>query len=228
MISVSPVSSPRFQSTGPRGARRHTVMKFCRNGTFQSTCPRGARLCSHTRVMSLGNFNPRAHEGHDAHVVYGRPRTGNSIHVPTRGTTWSDCNKHHTIIMSIHVPTRGTTSALREWCVKMPVFQSTCPRGARPRCTGKLYPCIHFNPRAHEGHDAKLYFGAHVDEFQSTCPRGARLNEETSISGRPDFNPRAHEGHDHRARDYLYYQRISIHVPTRGTTTTHTTQEGIW
>ena len=55
-----------------------------------------------------------------------------------------------------------------------------------------------FNPRAHEGHD----------RHTSAC-----------IPGTPDFNPRAHEGHDAidsiSSEDYA----ISIHVPTRGTTT---------
>ena len=54
-----------------------------------------------------------------------------------------------------------------------------------------------FNPRAHEGHDNILHVHMILKTFQSTCPRGAR-------------------------RFYLLQfsilQLISIHVPTRGTT----------
>ena len=56
---------------------------------------------------------------------------------------------------------------------------------------------IDFNPRAHEGHDLFLH-GYHQQQvFQSTCPRGARL-KHLLIS---------------------IHVNISIHVPTRGTTT---------
>ena len=76
------------------------------------------------------------------------------------------------------------------------VFQSTCPRGARLHRDGvKLLP-RYFNPRAHEGHDVLSSTGL-------LCH---------------NFNPRAHEGHDGSWRGVVPGPRISIHVPTRGTT----------
>ena len=77
------------------------------------------------------------------------------------------------------------------------VFQSTCPRGARPPHTTHRHSAQHFNPRAHEGHDK---------------PSGS----SSSVSGY--FNPRAHEGHDAIYLISLKSSSISIHVPTRGTT----------
>ena len=98
-------------------------------------------------------------------------------------------------------------------------FQSTCPRGARqhPACaydfedisihvptrgTTVLFAAIFnssidFNPRAHEGHDLLLFRNHLFILFQSTCPRGARLQASVSKND----------------------SGISIHVPTRGTTT---------
>ena len=58
-------------------------------------------------------------------------------------------------------------------------------------------PTDNFNPRAHEGHDGF----------------GLSLVENTR-----NFNPRAHEGHDDGVGAGGAGDRISIHVPTRGTT----------
>ena len=55
---------------------------------------------------------------------------------------------------------------------------------------------LDFNPRAHEGHDGK----------------GIKVLLPTN------FNPRAHEGHDEIRDQLRELARISIHVPTRGTT----------
>ena len=166
--------------------------------------------------MCRGNFNPRAHEGHDLIWAYIQSVSSISIHVPTRGTTdiaavtlsdkefQSTCPRgarrsiparllHHAI--SIHVPTRGTT-ILACGLDHSSKFQSTCPRGARPTRTS-LSGCrrisIHVPTR---GTTAVTFFEPPVTLFQSTCPRGAR--HALMIPGfmRVDFNPRAHEGHD--------------------------------
>ena len=55
-------------------------------------------------------------------------------------------------------------------------FQSTRPRGARPRMSGCRYRTTGFNPRARVGRDTLELMHAQVEaEFQSTRPRGARL-----------------------------------------------------
>ena len=55
---------------------------------------------------------------------------------------------------------------------------------------------LNFNPRAHEGHDV------------SVLSKNLECN----------FNPRAHEGHDVTVTNSGVVATISIHVPTRGTT----------
>ena len=97
-------------------------------------------------------------------------------------------------------------------------FQSTCPRGARRRASIHDPVKIYFNPRAHEGHDPLCSHPPASTLFQSTCPRGARLSAYGTRPQPHNFNPRAHEGHDVRIVDILDVFRISIHVPTRGTT----------
>ena len=123
----------------------------------------------------------------------------------------------------------------------LPKFQSTCPRGARQQGADKTRIGIVFQstcPRgARHAEDRGSY---RVFEFQSTCPRGAR--RPVSTNSRPKgvfqstcprgarlcryvlqpvchyFNPRAHEGHDIWIKDHNVSPKISIHVPTRGTT----------
>ena len=148
------------------------------------------------RYGCMANFNPRAHEGHDAlkelfpdmqiisiHVpTRGTTRQMKqtllslpiSIHVPTRGTTWISTSQSRSWRISIHVPTRGTTTAYIIIRYR-PTFQSTCPRGARRTICNRYWIYIDFNPRAHEGHDVVMLRGLGVLKY---------------------FNPRAHEGHD--------------------------------
>ena len=93
------------------------------------------------------------------------------------------------------MPTRGTTR---------PKYDRDNKINFNPRAHEghdlRLWICIlisrDFNPRAHEGHDLSDVFVIFFRQFQSTCPRGAR--PPRGICHPPDcnFNPRAHEGHD--------------------------------
>ena len=149
--------------------------------------------------MTGPNFNPRAHEGHD-HQLWDRI-----------------CNTKQ---FQSTCPRGARHGPLMQMSCCSSAFQSTCPRGARPgaRCadeqssisihvptrgttcwpntlrTGSKY----FNPRAHEGHDGRLSLSRHSPAY---------------------FNPRAHEGHDTTTYRITPCSDISIHVPTRGTTT---------
>ena len=142
------------------------------------------------------NFNPRAHEGHDC-------------------------------------------ANIQEWDIY--IFQSTCPRGARRENHSLPRAGCDFNPRAHEGHDAlrALFPDAQVISIHVPT-RGTTMNRCMSFRTWY-FNPRAHEGHDlcryvhnpachyfnpraHEGHDFAdiataTLSDISIHVPTRGTTT---------
>ena len=75
-------------------------------------------------------------------------------------------------------------------------FNPRAHEGHDPWVLHRFKCILHFNPRAHEGHDFSMIFSEAVFVFQSTCPRGARLS----------------------CCVLLLPPAISIHVPTRGTT----------
>ena len=169
-----------FQSTRPRGARPYAGPPWAIESPFQSTRPRGARPIARVRKH--------------VHIVV-------SIHAPTRGATGLSRQAAHGQDVSIHAPTRGATGHT-VYSERMGRFQSTRPRGARPRVLGAglrhQRVSIHaptrgatrtrlacrsvracFNPRAHEGRDRP--------------PTASRPRS-------PGFNPRAHEGRDGQSK----------------------------
>ena len=143
------------------------------------------------------NFNPRAYARHDIPIPAWCPKRGISIHVPTRGTTSRPGSVPGAAEISIHVPTRGTTS---QSCQphSSRLFQSTCLREAR--------------------HDAPATVRLRC-LFQSTCLREARRMIVQHGTPPTHFNPRAYARHDGGGGPYGRGTLISIHVPTRGTTT---------
>ena len=104
--------------------------------------------------------------------------------------------------------------------VKSDMFQSTRPRGARPRClihaAYHLCVSIHapawgatiirinidfqrqsFNPRARVGRDCSCcHLALSSMSFQSTRPRGARPGAQAALRRSSSFNPRARVGRD--------------------------------
>ena len=185
-------------------------------------------------------FNPRAHEGHDLRRHIFPPRNCISIHVPTRGTTTpyrgqqSEQSYFNPRAHEGHDPMKRTQHAAqiifqstcprgaRPTVIFTPVgsnkFQSTCPRGARLYENRSKFLYRNFNPRAHEGHDTGWEKIVKYRKFQSTCPRGARHPVHHRTPQPLYFNPRAHEGHDCHDWNHHGHTGISIHVPTRGTT----------
>ena len=102
----------------------------CSSPKFQSTFPRGERRLAFRRGDGAWNFNPRSHEGNDPYaqdIVYDGDI---SIHVPTRGTTRKEKFVTYNPVISIHVPTRGTTDGASLKLADR-TFQSTFPRGER-------------------------------------------------------------------------------------------------
>ena len=76
----------------------------------------------------------------------------------------------------------------------------------------------YFNPRAHEGHDSMIpRMWIQIILFQSTCPRGARLIFLLSPR-RGGFQSTCPRGARRALQRGVRARRISIHVPTRGTT----------
>ena len=123
-----------FQSTVPRGERRHRYQILRTKNRFQSTFPRGERRTGGSQAVAACNFNPRSLVGNDGLHFHRDWRRFISIHVPSWGTTITDkpvnlrylyfnprslvgndsetgsqCGQNH---ISIHVPSWGTTEYL--------------------------------------------------------------------------------------------------------------------
>ena len=203
---VNPASRP-FQSTRPRGARRtHPGRGFASSAVSIHAPAWGATGQAVPRDIAELGFNPRARVGRDQpHARQPAARGRVSIHAPAWGATTLD------------------SGALR--VARM--FQSTRPRGARPRCRprndGPGAVSIHapawgatqdhqqvpglrgrFNPRARVGRDAKQASKALAHKlFQSTRPRGARRSGMSSPSTvSPKFQSTRPRGARRRGRRY--------------------------
>ena len=190
----------KFQSTRPRGARRHPLEPRCRVRTrfnprarvgrdpCDSDFPGKREVSIHApawgatrpapRHSSRGfRFNPRARVGRDAH--YALPARLVARFNP-RARVGRDAREPRrwrgAAGVSIHAPAWGATNA----------------RAHRRAAHGG------FNPRARVGRDAKVGAGAFSKSwFQSTRPRGARPSRH--LIGRrllSCFNPRARVGRD--------------------------------
>ena len=99
---------------------------------------------------------------------------GVSIHVPARGTTYTETFTRTYIIVSIHVPARGTTME-KGLSFGIKRFQSTFPHGERP------------------GH---ISYSELNTAFQSTFPHGERRTSSATPSLPTSFNPRSRTGND--------------------------------
>ena len=123
-----------------------------------------------------------------------------SIHAPARGATSITDDPFRIPPVSIHAPARGATCSSDYACGDC-VFQSTPPRGGRHVDYDRSMAQGGFNPRPRAGGDANEAWMENLHkEFQSTPPRGGRHSTLTSPTG----------------------QKVSIHAPARGATTSPT------
>ena len=148
-------------------------------------------------ITRLNCFNPRAHVGRDLGFVYSVYPDLVSIHAPTWGATLNLKWLYLADNVSIHAPTWGATLYSRLMQRKIG-FQSTRPRGARP----KVPTPVVFDP-----------VSIHAPTWGATR---AKTNHENTAS----FNPRAHVGRDSSKVFYCSFFRVSIHAPTWGATKT--------
>ena len=190
-----------FQSTFPRGERLRKPSRCPGFLRFQSTFPRGERRIqprSGSDECSFQSTFPRGERPADQ-WIFRRPAYV-SIHVPTRGTTVYQ--RQTTVFCTRFQSTfpRGERRYSLILSSRGTQFQSTFPRGERRRAMRRTLATRSFNPRSHEGNDdGKSVTAYNYDWFQSTFPRGER--QFAPIPDRPGY-------------------WVSIHVPTRGTTTT--------
>ena len=122
-------------------------------------------------------------------IVYFNPRS-------LVGNDCAGCNHCNHFFISIHVPSWGTTINVRA-VVHHDVFQSTFPRGERPLSGSASLRSVYFNPRSLVGNDREPFF------------EGVLLHY---------FNPRSLVGNDDIYKGLHPLVRISIHVPSWGTT----------
>ncbi len=143
-------------------------------------------------------FNPRLHEGGDIHGVAFAGRCGVSIHASTREATISRAFMPSPRPFQ-STPPRGRRPRCPAGDFFDQGFQSTPPRGRRP-CSQPTTPFFtSFNPRLHEGGDGVATIPLQYREkFQSTPPRGRRRTPATGTGRVRCFNPRLHEGGDSR------------------------------
>ena len=143
-----------FQSTLPRGERRHIGVNVLFHDLFQSTLPRGERPREIHPHQSEHNFNPRSREGSDIDRNVCRCVYRISIHAPARGAT--DLGRSTSAgVMDFNPRSReGSDLTDRMFSTQQMTFQSTLPRGER---------------RSGQVRDQ----APHI-RFQSTLPRGER------------------------------------------------------
>ena len=234
-----------FQSTHPRGVRR--VFPVCGRAArwFQSTHPRGVRPARHAYITDGSQVSIHAPAwGATPAIPPTAAPTPVSIHAPAWGAT-------ATVLLtlaagpkvSIHAPAWGATShpnaattaedgfnpRTRVGCDasatrhRMPfcAFQSTHPRGVRPRrygCTAARTPFQSTHPRGVRL-SRKSRLPSWDDLFQSTHPRGVRRNAEI-ISKTADLVS-IHApawGATRPAKDWPRKRRVSIPAPAWGAT----------
>ena len=113
---------------------------------------RGATLLRTRAGTFYCSFNPRPRAGGDEIPRHSNCALSVSIHAPARGATSVSCSMLPVTTVSIHAPARGATARRRQDdpCIR---FQSTPPRGGRPRREGCIAPDHGFNPRPRAGGD---------------------------------------------------------------------------
>ena len=173
VINKVPVQIP-FQSTHPRGVRPDGVSALSLRQNFN---PRTHVGCDPECLMTkdlIDHFNPRTHVGCDGGKYAYLTILEISIHAPTWGATYLEHVLPEVHGISIHAPTWGATLyTLARVCQY--AFQSTHPRGVRPRARNSLSPFVLFQSTHPRGvrPDKSLRDGE-LTLFQSTHPRGVR------------------------------------------------------
>ena len=142
---------------------------------FQSTPPRGGRRVEQPDEDDDICFNPRPHAGGDLADAYAVQEMAVSIHAPTRGAT---SGKYYTCWLRVFqsTPPRGGRPRGIRLSSITKVFQSTPPRGGRrcmPVVWRMIFPFQSTPPRG--GRPSTPNASFRTPWFQSTPPRGGRL-----------------------------------------------------
>ncbi len=132
------------------------------------------------------------------------------------------CHNGDTVFQSTYP--HGVRRALMCLRLRALLFQSTYPHGVRPPRQGTLATTPEFQSTYPHGvrQSGVDLTNAHF-VFQSTYPHGVRLVFYVKIHALVDFNPRTRTGYDGQHGHCGHSQKISIHVPARGTTSLNCT-----
>ena len=118
-------------------------------------------------------------------------------------------------------PPRGGRPKRSSWAKRPSLFQSTPPRGGRLFCDdGRLGDEAFQSTPPRGGRPRRRAMRTLASAFQSTPPRGGRLVQAARCcSGCQSFNPRPRVGGDvsHRV-EHVGLHRVSIHAPAWGAT----------
>ena len=146
-------SAPRFQSTHPRGVRPVLYpCVLCQIPISIHAPARGATLCSTLCLLGICI----------------------SIHAPARGATRVEDTLIPDTRISIHAPARGATSVRQAFSTSR-TFQSTHPRGVRPRFATLQSRASSISIHAPaRGATSRVHHASRQSIFQSTHPRGVR------------------------------------------------------
>ncbi len=169
-----------FQSTPPRGGRRGQVGNRRRRPRVSIHAPAwGATPAASRRSWPTSSFNPRPRVGGDLGTSQPVAPRSSFNPRPRVGGDRTRSAGRVTSVVSIHAPAWGATGH-RSRGARGAEFQSTPPRGGRPRMrTGRLAgQSLGFNPRPRVGGDASdRPDRADRQGFQSTPPRGGRRRD---------------------------------------------------
>ncbi len=215
------VSPDRFQSTPPRGGRRHgrtgasepvdgfnprprvggdlaVVQRTSSAVEFQSTPPRGGRRRPLGDSSAVRCFNPRPRVGGDRAICRHDRMTSMCFNPRPRVGGDDGCASIGTGLrrVSIHAPAWGATCRPSDVASTGYRFQSTPPRGGRHEHSAVSRQSI---------------------EFQSTPPRGGRhAGADGQRRTTPSFNPRPRVGGDDRSRQLAQRVDEFQSTPPRG------------
>ena len=235
-----------FQSTHPRGVRRHNLYFYQNVGhNFNPRTREGCDARAISQAREKRDFNPRTREGCDGYsqnsdvaaIIFQstHPRGVRRLVLPLL------CQKEFDFNPRTREGCDICHNFFHDFCI---VFQSTHPRGVRQterrEILLSLIISIHapargatygfsngakfyfdFNPRTREGCDfaSKSNFPS-SGEFQSTHPRGVRLLAcpPTALNLYISIHAPARGATCNIAAKALKRPKISIHAPARGAT----------
>ena len=191
-----------FQSTHPRGVRLKNIATPSATPCFNPRTHAGCDLGIIISNINRKCFNPRTHAGCDLHTGSNRHTSMVSIHAPTRGAT--EINHFLKFFLGFNPRTHaGCDPGVSYNESRVPLFQSTHPRGVRHELNPKEYHNSGFqstHPRGVRHLKACLIHLA--IRFQSTHPRGVRLRTPALNATNGCFNPRTHAGCDQTSTAY--------------------------